>query len=150
MNILWILDWKVNDTVIDKLGKYGAAPKKDLLELWKRIVFNMVFQEVRLRECHQRLIWNLWRYENMIKNTIHLPRYYLPCSETPYKYWVYRMVNLHYDRFTTPISDVLLSENGSRAMIKKYTQINICQVKKERWKWCITYTFTTGKEMQLS
>ena len=44
MNILWILDWKVNDTVIDKLGKYGAAPKKDSLELWKRIVFNMSFK----------------------------------------------------------------------------------------------------------
>nr|DAV99710.1 MAG TPA: hypothetical protein [Bacteriophage sp.] len=28
-------------------------------------------------------------------------------------------MNLHYDRFTTPISDDFLSENGSRAMMKK-------------------------------
>ena len=32
---------------------------------------------------------------------------------------IFRIVDLHYDRFTTPISDDFLNESGNRAMMKK-------------------------------
>ena len=60
--------------LVSLIRKYGATPKKDLLELWKRIVFNMAVSNTddHLRNhgfvlakegwrwmLRQHLIWNL-------------------------------------------------------------------------------------------